>query len=195
MGAGRRGFGVKRASVLEAARELFLRDGFAATSMDAITSRAGVSKATVYAYFPSKDDLFATLVRETAAPLLGGLPPLDPAGEIEPQLRRYLLAIRAVAFTIGHAWDRLGIAEGGRHPEVGRLLYATGPARVQAALAEFFALAGRSRPEAAAEMLLAVTMVAPMFRVLMGVQDMADLSAGLDDAIRAVLRAHPPAGE
>jgi AcrR family transcriptional regulator len=188
--AGRRGKGEKRACILEAARKLFLRDGFTDTSMDAITREAGVSKATVYAYFPGKESLFATLVRETAEPILGGLPPLQPGRGVEAQLRRYLLAVRGPALTIGQAWLRLGIAEAARHPEVGRLLNRPGLDRVLGALTTFLDAEGCSDPGEAATLLLAVTLEGPMFRALMGE---TDLGAGLDQAIRAVLRAYPPA--
>jgi TetR/AcrR family transcriptional regulator, mexJK operon transcriptional repressor len=40
--------------VIRAAWQLFLEQGFSATSMDAVAKAAGVSKATLYAYFPSR---------------------------------------------------------------------------------------------------------------------------------------------
>ncbi|NNC11976.1 TetR/AcrR family transcriptional regulator [Planctomonas sp. JC2975] len=52
----------KSAEILAAARELFLRDGFAATSIDAIAGAAGVSKATVYSNFTDKDALLIALL-------------------------------------------------------------------------------------------------------------------------------------
>jgi AcrR family transcriptional regulator len=51
----------RRADLLEAGRELFLAKGVAATSLDDITRRAGVSKGLFYLYFRSKDDLMAAL--------------------------------------------------------------------------------------------------------------------------------------
>src|ERR1700685_493183 len=51
----------RRADLLEAGRELFLAKGAAATSLDDITSRAGVSKGLFYLYFRSKDDLLTAL--------------------------------------------------------------------------------------------------------------------------------------
>ena len=54
----------KRRQITDAARRLFLSQGFARTSMDAITAEAGVSKQTLYAYFPSKDDLLLAIVAE-----------------------------------------------------------------------------------------------------------------------------------
>jgi AcrR family transcriptional regulator len=46
-----------RERVLEAATRLFLRDGFRAVGVDTIVAEAGVAKMTLYAHFPSKDDL------------------------------------------------------------------------------------------------------------------------------------------
>lgn len=53
-----------RARILEAARELFLRLGFSPVTTEAIASAAGVSKATLYRYFPSKGRLFREIVLE-----------------------------------------------------------------------------------------------------------------------------------
>ena len=51
----------KHRAILEAAEELFLRQGFLGTSMDEIASLAGVSKQTVYARFSSKEALFVAM--------------------------------------------------------------------------------------------------------------------------------------
>src|SRR5580692_3413327 len=51
----------RRADLLGAGRELFLTKGIAATSIEDITSRAGVSKGLFYLYFRSKDDLLTGL--------------------------------------------------------------------------------------------------------------------------------------
>jgi TetR/AcrR family transcriptional regulator, transcriptional repressor for nem operon len=51
----------RRADLLAASEALFLAQGVAATSLDEITSRAGVSKGLFYLYFRSKDDLLAAL--------------------------------------------------------------------------------------------------------------------------------------
>jgi TetR/AcrR family transcriptional repressor of mexJK operon len=63
----------KSAEILAAARELFLRDGYAPTSIDAIAAAAGVSKATVYSNFADKETLLTTLlatVTEESAAIL-----------------------------------------------------------------------------------------------------------------------------
>jgi TetR/AcrR family transcriptional regulator, mexJK operon transcriptional repressor len=54
--------GAKAERILDAAGEVFVEQGYAAASMDEISRVAGVSKATVYAHFASKEQLFATVV-------------------------------------------------------------------------------------------------------------------------------------
>jgi len=54
--------------ILAAALGLFVRKGFVSTTMDDIAKKAGVSKGTVYLYFPSKDSLFKTIVHELMVP-------------------------------------------------------------------------------------------------------------------------------
>ena len=54
----------KREQILSGARKVFLREGFAATSTDVIAREAGVSKRTLYAYYPSKEELFGDVLRE-----------------------------------------------------------------------------------------------------------------------------------
>jgi len=53
--------------LLEAALDLFVERGFAATRVEEVALRAGVSKGTLFLYFPSKEELFKAVVRETIA--------------------------------------------------------------------------------------------------------------------------------
>jgi TetR/AcrR family transcriptional regulator len=48
--------------LLEAALDLFVEKGFAATRVEEVAARAGVSKGTLFLYFPSKEDLFKAVV-------------------------------------------------------------------------------------------------------------------------------------
>lgn len=52
------------AEILEAARNVFSIQGFAATTMDAIAERAHIAKGTLYLYFPSKRDIYLAALRE-----------------------------------------------------------------------------------------------------------------------------------
>ena len=50
--------------ILEAAFAEFSRSGYAATTLDQVAERAGVTKGTIYVYFESKEHLFISVVRE-----------------------------------------------------------------------------------------------------------------------------------
>lgn len=69
----REGSAEKRAAILAAARELFVRDGADRVSMDAVSARARVSKRTVYDYFGDKQRLLAGVVEGAAASLMASL--------------------------------------------------------------------------------------------------------------------------
>src|ERR671921_1171201 len=53
----------KRDQILSGARRVFLRDGFAGASTDAIAAEARISKRTLYSYYPGKEELFADVLR------------------------------------------------------------------------------------------------------------------------------------
>ncbi len=53
--------------LLDAALDLFVEKGFSATRVEEVAARAGVSKGTLFLYFPSKEDLFKAVVRENIA--------------------------------------------------------------------------------------------------------------------------------
>jgi AcrR family transcriptional regulator len=57
--------------LLQAALELFVEKGFAATRSEEVAHRAGVSKGTLYLYYPSKEELFKAVVRHNLTPILG----------------------------------------------------------------------------------------------------------------------------
>lgn len=52
----------RRASILVAAKQAFLKTGYAGTSMEAIAQRADISLMTLYRHAESKDDLFAAVI-------------------------------------------------------------------------------------------------------------------------------------
>jgi AcrR family transcriptional regulator len=57
--------------LLDAALDLFVEKGFAATRAEEVAARAGVSKGTLFLYFPSKEELFKAVVRENIAGRFG----------------------------------------------------------------------------------------------------------------------------
>jgi AcrR family transcriptional regulator len=61
---------VRSADILNAALDAFVENGFAATRLEDIAERAGVSKGTLYLYFESKEALFKAVIRETIVPVV-----------------------------------------------------------------------------------------------------------------------------
>ena len=79
--------------ILTAALEQFVEHGFAATKMEDIARRAGVTKGTVYLYYPSKEELFRAAVEETIVPSLSlGEQLLEEKSASASQLFRALIA-------------------------------------------------------------------------------------------------------
>ena len=78
----------KRAVILEAAKQLFAREGFNGVSMDQIAAEAGVSKLTVYSHFGDKDALFAAAVQAKCAEMLpDALFEIELTGSVRDQLK------------------------------------------------------------------------------------------------------------
>ena len=131
--------GRKFDQVLTGAREVFLSDGFEGASVDQIARAAGVSKATLYSYFPDKRHLFmevakaeclrmaeeTTALIDTAAPVQAVL--LTAATEIT----QFLIS------PFGVQIFRICIAESERFPELGATFYENGPQLARARLTDF----------------------------------------------------------
>ena len=58
------------AELISSALDLFVERGFSATRLEDVAARAGVSKGTLYLYFPSKEDLFKAVVRGGIVPAI-----------------------------------------------------------------------------------------------------------------------------
>lgn len=142
----RAGQSVKQDVIREAAQRLFLARGFAGTTTDAITREAGVSKETLYRYYPSKDAIFAdvlgrlTLDSPHNSPL-AVLEAAEPATIEELRLVLTTLAAR-ISTTMFHpdylALVRVTIAEAPRFPELGAQFRARVPDRVIAGVEGLF---------------------------------------------------------
>jgi AcrR family transcriptional regulator len=118
----------KRDKVAVAARHLFLERGFMETSMDAIARRAAVSKATLYAYFPTKEALFASLIKAECEAVDDGFVMPDLAMGLREALRAF--AMRYVAIYMdgnAAAFFRVIAAENGRFPDLCALFVKSGP--------------------------------------------------------------------
>jgi TetR/AcrR family transcriptional repressor of mexJK operon len=131
-GPGRPKSSAKRDAILAAARDLFLEHGFSQTSMEMVASAAGVGKPTVYSHFGSKEELFSAIIALRRQMLMGKMTDLltptdDPRADLEQFAFRFLQLILGPG---SPRWDRLVIAESGRHPQLAQKLFKAGPANV-----------------------------------------------------------------
>jgi TetR/AcrR family transcriptional repressor of mexJK operon len=145
----------KRQAVLDAAATLFMAHGYGAVSMDAVAREAGVSKATLYAHFASKDRLFATIIREACRAKIAAVDVLARADigsttdvgealqEFGVHMTRFLMEAQTQAIY------RVVVAECVRFPELGAAFYDSGPATFLAFFSGWLGeqmKAGRLRP-------------------------------------------------
>jgi len=105
--------------------------------MSSIAGELGGSKGTLWAYFPSKEELFAATMEQLIADHAPFLP-LAASEPIEPALIRYAEHFLGVTLSPKViALNRIIIAEAPRFPEVGRIFFDQGPRRRHQALATF----------------------------------------------------------
>ncbi len=112
--------------IVEAALSVFSERGFAAARLDDVAARAGVSKGTLYLYFPNKEELFKAVVRAAI------VPNIEMAERLLAENRdssfailEKLLAIMATRIlrTKAGAIPKLIIAEAGNFPDLARFYY------------------------------------------------------------------------
>ena len=131
--------GRKWNQVLEGARTVFMRDGFEGASVDDIVREAGVSKATLYSYFPDKRLLFLEVAKiECNAQSNAAISSIESSGDIREALTTAAQRmIRFFTSDVGLQVYRIVVGESQRFPEVGREFYASGPAVVREILRNF----------------------------------------------------------
>ncbi|HZF44894.1 MAG TPA: TetR/AcrR family transcriptional regulator, partial [Sphingomonadaceae bacterium] len=126
---------------VEAARASFLKNGYAGTSMSGLLKTLGGSKATLWSYFRSKEELFAAVIEDVS---LNFRAEIQDVLATETDLERSLTAfcrafLRKITSPDGQATWRLVIAESGRFPEVGQIFHEKAASKVQGALREYLA--------------------------------------------------------
>lgn len=161
--------------ILDVASELFLAEGYGATSIEAVAQRARISKRTFYHRFPDKAALFGAVVHriiQQLRPPAGT--PLYEGDSLEDVLRRLArLMLRAALAPMALALSRLMMAEAQRFPELAAIAAREG-SRAEAvaqiaALLEREARAGGlaiDRPEFAAAQFLQMVITLPQRRAL-----------------------------
>jgi len=131
--------GRKFAQVLEGARAIFLRDGFERANTDDIARAAGVSKATLYRYFPDKRLLFHEVLRSEclrrADSAIEMIDLTQPPAVVLRQGARHILSF--VLSEFGQRMHRIIMAECERFPDLGQQYYEAGPALARARIGEY----------------------------------------------------------
>jgi AcrR family transcriptional regulator len=117
-----------RTDILHTARTLFIRQGYAATSMRQVAHKTGIAKATIYHHFPDKRDIMGELLHEAQESMKGTLRELS--AEDDPRARLEAAACTGLRF-LSQSADLLQIARrevpGMRErlqTDVGRFLHA-----------------------------------------------------------------------
>ena len=193
----------KRAQIIGAATDLFLAGGFSTTSMDAIARASNVSKATLYAYFASKEILFGEIVGTTCRAKWDLDEPM-PA-DATPHARTHLTLIgnRLLRFFLRPetlAAFRIVITESPRTPELGRSFYQAGPQGGMDWMAGIFARlndAGELTvpdPLAAADQFGSMLRGALFLRAIIGQETITEdeIERAVARTVETILRAYAP---
>lgn len=190
----------RHASILSAARAAFLRNGFDATSIEAIARTAGVSKVTVYGHFGSREALLEAVIAAEAEAInraLGASPVQD--GDLAQQLTAFGLHLMTIlkerdAFDLEH----LVRARASQQPQLAQTYFECGPARSIARLAEILEPALGHRAPEASEMLFALWSGGGMTRVSLGLRPALpedEVRRHIATGVAVIMRAYVGRGE
>jgi TetR/AcrR family transcriptional regulator, mexJK operon transcriptional repressor len=181
----------RRSTIVAAARRSFLDKGYAATSMSGLLKSLGGSKATLWSYFRSKEELFAAVIEDVTACFRQQIETdLLSSGPVEETLVRFCRNFtRRLTDPDGVATWRLVMAESSRFPEVGQIFYCRAAGHVERALAGYIQQqidSGHLRDEGALEMarLLMGMHKAGLHRRLWGVEPVDGTEGGIEAEAR-----------
>ena len=120
----------RRQAILDVAKELFIQRGFETTSMSEISSRVGGSKATLYNYFASKEEMFIAVMDSFGEDKISkAFMSLDPEADIESELQK--MGFHYLSFILEPevmAIRTMALHEASRS-DIGRQFYEQGPKR------------------------------------------------------------------
>src|SRR5882672_4029982 len=108
--------------IVTAALACFAERGFAATRLEDVASRAGITKGTLYLYFPNKEELFKAVVRQAVVPNIAlGEALVAESTEPAPVVLEQLVARLSVAMVApASAIPKIVVAEAGNFPDIAR---------------------------------------------------------------------------
>jgi TetR/AcrR family transcriptional repressor of mexJK operon len=160
-------------TILDAATAAFLADGYAATTIEAITRKCGVAKRTIYARWSGKPALFRAVLQRLMEKWLSTAGDWTEAPDLEAALNGAAAQALAVALTPeAVALNRLLIAESARFPELPVMMQhagaSEGTARIAALLERAIAQGILPRQDTlfAAEQFLHLVLAGPQRRAL-----------------------------
>ena len=193
----------RRQAILDIARAVFMKEGYAAASMSAIAARLGGSKGTLYNYFRSKAELFTAMLDDQCAVQRAEIwGDEEVEGEVAEVMTR--LGRRVVRLMLSEdvlTLHRIVVAECVRFPEIGEALYEAGPRRGKLPLIQFLSkaiAAGKLRPgdpERMANHAMELAMAGLYRRRLWNVgppPTEAEIDENVDAAIRVFMAAYGP---
>ena len=167
----------RRQAILEAATDLFLKKGYAATSLSDIIQHSKGSRSTVYTQFGSKEGLLCAMVQEITFRVWSVIQENDNAG-LCGNVEEYLVSLAqkflmAAMSPLAIAVNRILAAEGRRLPEISHLFFKAGPMVVEEQLsARFQAIPairrGEIGPETAVRIFLGMVVSGYFFRCTLG---------------------------
>ena len=182
--------------ILDAALAEFAANGYAATRLDDVARRAGISKGTIYLYFDSKEELFRGVVRRSVVPQLDVLRAAVEGfgGSAEAFLRTRFkeFALRLVDSEVRFIF-RLLVAEGHKFPDLTRFYADEVIGRGMAVLRRLVARGvarGEFRPTALDEvpqLLIAPALLGLLWKALFDRHRPLDLELMLDTYVDLLL--------
>lgn len=116
----------QRARILQAAEQVFVRDGYGEATIEAVAHACGMAKKTLYKHYADKAALFAGLIADSRPPDAAGEPPSGPPESLEAEFRAVVSAMTDFVLSPRQLnLTRLVISEAGKHPELAERFYAT----------------------------------------------------------------------
>jgi AcrR family transcriptional regulator len=196
----RRKPGERPQQILDAALEVFGETGVAGARLDEVADRAGVSKGTIYLYFPNKEELFKQAIRQALTPPAGApstkgqTVPASPTRQLLDTISsqwQFLTSARALTV------NRLVLAEQWQFPELAELYSLEVVSRFTDALSPIIrrgSATGEFReldPAVAARMLTALALQSALWTATKGIATVSEMNseAVLSELIEFYLQA------
>ena len=193
----------KRRAILDAAKGLFLRNGYDGSSMDAIAAEAGVSKLTVYNHFTDKETLFSAAIEakceEQLPELLFELPDDVPLESQLVEIARGFLALVNSRESV--EMHRMMISLASQGSKLSQMFYEAGPKRIQEEMEVLLHKAAKrgllslDDPHLAADHFFSLLKGGAHFRLLIGYAEPLTGDAAerhVQESVQLFLRAYRP---